>query len=165
MAKITLKGNTIETVGELPKIGATAPGFSLVGKDLADVTLDQFAGKTVVLNVFPSIDTPICATSTRQFNKIASESEETVVLCISADLPFAHSRFCEVEGLNDVHPLSVFRDHQFGEAYGLRITTGPLTGLLSRAVVIIDKEGKIKYTEQVPEIAQEPNYDAALAAL
>lgn len=165
MAKITLKGNPIETVGELPGVGTKAPGFTLVGKDLSNISLDQFDGKKVVLNIFPSIDTPVCAASTRRFNKVAGESDNTVVLCISADLPFAHSRFCEVEGLSNVHPLSVFRDQQFGEAYGLSITTGPLTGLLARAVVVVDEEGNVKYTEQVPEIAQEPDYDAALAAL
>lgn len=165
MAQITLKGNPIETIGQLPAIGTEAAKFTLVGKDLADVTLEQFAGKTVVLNIFPSIDTPLCAASTRHFNKVAGESDNTVVLCISADLPFAHSRFCEVEGLEDVIPVSVFRDHNFGNDYGARITTGPLAGLLSRAIVIIDKQGKISYTEQVPEIAQEPDYEAALAAL
>lgn len=165
MAKITLKGNQIETIGELPAKGSKAPSFSLVGTDLADVGLNDFAGKNVVLNIFPSIDTPVCAASTRRFNKVAGESENTVVLCISADLPFAHSRFCEVEGLKNVIPLSVFRDKKFGADYGVTITTGPIAGLLSRALVIIDKTGSIAYTEQVPEIAQEPNYDAALSAL
>ncbi|MGD9731018.1 MAG: thiol peroxidase [Desulfamplus sp.] len=165
MAKITLKGNQIETIGELPAKGSKAPSFSLVGTDLADVGLNDFAGKNVVLNIFPSIDTPVCAASTRRFNKVAGESENTVVLCISADLPFAHSRFCEVEGLKNVIPLSVFRDKKFGADYGITITTGPIAGLLSRALVIIDKTGSIAYTEQVPEIAQEPNYDAALSAL
>lgn len=165
MAKITLKGNPIETIGQLPAKGAKAPAFSLVGTNLANVTLESFAGKNVVLNIFPSIDTPVCAASTRRFNKVAGETENSVVLCISADLPFAHSRFCEVEGLKNVIPLSVFRNQDFGTAYGVTITTGPLTGLLSRALVIIDKAGNIAYTEQIPEIAQEPDYDAALEAL
>lgn len=165
MAKITLKGNQIETIGELPAKGSKAPSFSLVGTDLAAVSLNDFAGKNVVLNIFPSIDTPVCAASTRRFNKVAGESENTVVLCISADLPFAHSRFCEVEGLKNVIPLSVFRDKKFGADYGVTITTGPIAGLLSRALIIIDKTGNIAYTEQVPEIAQEPNYDAALSVL
>lgn len=165
MAKITLKGNPIETIGELPAKGSKAPSFSLVGTTLANVSLESFAGKKVVLNIFPSIDTPVCAASTRRFNKVASEQADTVVLCISGDLPFAHSRFCEVEGLKNVIPLSVFRDSSFGRNYGVTITTGPISELLSRALVIIDKSGNIAYTEQVPEIAQEPNYDAALSAL
>ncbi len=165
MAKITLKGNPIETVGDLPAKGSKAPSFSLLGTNLATVSLESFAGKNVVLNIFPSIDTPVCAASTRRFNKVAGESDNTVVLCISADLPFAHSRFCEVEGLKNVIPLSVFRDTKFGANYGLTIATGPIAGLLSRAIVIIDKRGNIAYTEQVPEISQEPNYDAALSAL
>ena len=165
MANITLKGNAIETIGQLPAKGTKAPSFNLVGTTLANVSLDDFAGKNVVLNIFPSIDTPVCAASTRRFNKVAGESENTVVLCISADLPFAHSRFCEVEGLKNVIPLSVFRDKDFGTSYGLTIKTGPIAGLLSRAIVIIDKTGKIAYTEQVPEISQEPNYDLALATL
>jgi len=165
MAKITLKGNPIETIGQLPEKGSNAPAFSLVGTNLASVTLESFSGKNVVLNIFPSIDTPVCAASTRRFNKVAGETENSVVLCISADLPFAHSRFCEVEGLKNVIPLSVFRDHDFGNQYGVTITTGPIAGLLSRALVIVDKTGQIAYTEQVPEISQEPDYDAALKAL
>lgn len=165
MAKITLKGNPIETAGQLPEKGTKAPAFSLVGTNLANVTLESFSGKNVVLNIFPSIDTPVCAASTRRFNKVAGETENSVVMCISADLPFAHSRFCEVEGLKNVIPLSVFRNQDFGTDYGVTITTGPLAGLLSRAIVIIDKTGHIAYTEQIPEIAQEPGYDAALDAL
>ncbi|MBF0302949.1 MAG: thiol peroxidase [Desulfamplus sp.] len=165
MAKITLKGNPIETIGQLPAKGSKAPSFNLVGTNLASVTLESFLGKNVVLNIFPSIDTPVCAASTRRFNKVAGESENTVVLCISADLPFAHSRFCEVEGLKNVIPLSVFRDKNFGTDYGVIITTGPIAGLLSRALIIIDNAGTIAYIEQVPEISQEPNYDAALSAL
>ena len=165
MATITLKGNAIETVGTLPAKGATAPAFTLVKTDLSEVTLATHKGKKVVLNIFPSIDTSVCASSVRQFNKSAGEMNDTVVLCISADLPFAHSRFCETDGLKNVESLSVFRSPAFGKDYGVTITTGPLTGLLSRAVVVLDGAGKVIYTEQVPEITQEPNYDAALAAL
>lgn len=165
MAKITLKGNAIDTIGELPAIGSAAPNFTLVKTDLAEVTLADYKGKKVVLNIFPSIDTPVCAASVRCFNKVAGETANTVVLCISADLPFAHTRFCETDGLKNVESLSVFRSPAFGKDYGVTITTGPIAGLLSRAIVIIDGDGKVCYTEQVPEITQEPNYDAALAAL
>ncbi|WP_319587120.1 thiol peroxidase [uncultured Desulfobulbus sp.] len=165
MAKITLKGNAIETIGTLPAKGSAAPNFTLVKTDLSEVTLADYKGKKIVLNIFPSIDTPVCATSVRQFNKTAGELTNAVVLCISADLPFAHTRFCETDGLKNVESLSVFRSNAFGKDYGVTITTGPIAGLLSRAIVIIDADGKVIYTEQVPEIAQEPNYDAALAAL
>jgi thioredoxin-dependent peroxiredoxin len=165
MAKITLKGNAIETIGTLPAKGSTAPNFTLVKTDLSEVTLADYKGKKIVLNIFPSIDTPVCATSVRQFNKTAGELTNAVVLCISADLPFAHTRFCETDGLKNVESLSVFRSNAFGKDYGVTITTGPIAGLLSRAIVIIGADGKVIYTEQVPEIAQEPNYDAALAAL
>jgi len=165
MATITLKGTAIETCGTLPAKASAAPPFTLVKTDLAEVTLADYAGKKIVLNIFPSIDTPVCAASVRQFNKAAGELANTVVLCISADLPFAHTRFCETDGLKNVEPLSVFRSPAFGKDYGVTITTGPIAGLLSRAIVIIGTDGKVLYTEQVPEIAQEPNYDAALAAL
>lgn len=165
MTQITLKGNPIDTCGTLPQVGSTAPDFKLVGTDLSEVGLSDHAGKKIVLNIFPSIDTPVCAASARRFNQVASTEGGAVVFCISGDLPFAHGRFCEAEGLEDVIPLSVFRDHDFGENYGVRITSGPLSGLLSRAVVIIDEAGKVAYTEQVPEIAQEPDYEAALGAL
>lgn len=165
MAKITLKGNAIETTGSLPAAGSMAPGFTLVKTDLSEVSLMDYRGKNVVLNIFPSIDTGVCAASVRRFNKEAGEQNQTVVLCISADLPFAHNRFCEADGLKNVVPASVFRAPDFGKNYGQTITTGPLTGLLARAVVVIDAEGKIKYTEQVPEITQEPNYEAALKAV
>ncbi len=165
MASITLKGNSIETIGKLPAAGSTAPGFNLTRSDLSACTLGDFAGKTVVLNIFPSIDTAVCAASVRKFNEVASSRKDTVVLCISADLPFAHSRFCEADGLKDVITCSVFRSPEFGKAYGVTITSGPIAGLLSRAVVIIGTDGKVKYTEQVPEITQEPNYDLALAQL
>lgn len=165
MAKITMKGNPIETIGELPKIGVEASSFTLTKTDLSDVSLNDFAGKTVVLNIFPSIDTSVCAASVRRFNEEASKLAGTIVLCVSADLPFAHGRFCEVEGLKNVIPLSVFRSPEFGREYGLSIATGVLKGLLSRAIVIIDPAGQVIYTEQVPEIAQEPDYEAALRAL
>ena len=165
MAQITLQGQQIETIGELPAVGASALNFTLTKSDLSDVTLLDFPDKQLVLNIFPSIDTSVCAASVRRFNKEASELDNTIVLCISADLPFAHSRFCEAEGLNDVIPLSVFRATEFGIDYGVTITTGPLKGLLSRAIIIIDVSGQVIYTEQVPEITQEPDYEAALAAL
>ncbi len=165
MAGITFKGSLIETIGNLPEVDTEAPTFRLTRSDLSDATLEDFAGKTIVLNIFPSIDTDVCATSVRRFNEEAAKLKDTVVLCISADLPFAHQRFCETQGLNDVIPLSVFRSADFGKDYGVTITSGPLTGLLSRAVVIIDKNGKVAYTQQVPEIVQEPDYDAALQAL
>ena len=165
MAQITLKGNPIETIGELPSIGTRAPSFELTKTDMSDVSLEDFAGKTIVMNIFTSLDTSVCAASVRRFNMEASRFDDTIVLCISADLPFAHKRFCEAEGLEDVIPLSVFRSPAFGDDYGVTITTGPLKGLLSRAIVIIDKSGNVIYTEQVPEIAQEPDYDSALNAL
>ncbi len=165
MARITLKGNAIETSGSLPEVGTAAPDFSLTATDLSTKTLADYKGKTVVLNIFPSIDTPTCAASARKFNSEASTKEDSVVLCISADLPFAHNRFCASEGLEDVISLSVFRSPSFGKEYGVEITTGPLAGLRSRAVVILDGEGKVKYSEQVPEIAQDPDFEAALAVL
>jgi len=165
MAQITLQGNAIETIGELPQPGASTPAFTLAKTDLSDCTLNDFSEKTVVLNIFPSIDTSVCANSVRRFNAEASKLDGTVVLCVSADLPFAHQRFCEGEGLDDVIPLSNFRSPDFGRDYGALITTGPLAGLLSRAIVIIDAGGKVVYAEQVPEIAQEPDYKAALGSL
>ncbi|WP_028317575.1 thiol peroxidase [Desulfobulbus elongatus] len=165
MATITLKGNSIETCGTLPAKGTQAPDFTLVKTDLSEVTLANYKGKKIVLNIFPSIDTPVCAASVRCFNKTAGELADTVVLCVSADLPFAHTRFCETDGLKNVESLSVFRSPAFGKEYGVTITTGPIAGLLSRAIVIIDTNGTVVYTEQVPEIGQEPDYDAALAAL
>ena len=165
MAQITLQGNPIETIGELPAFGMQAPSFKLTKTDLTDVGPQDFAHKNVILNIFPSIDTSVCAASVRRFNKEASESSDSVVLCISADLPFAHLRFCEAEGLNDVLPLSVFRSPEFGKDYGVTITSGPLAGLLSRAIILLDKSGRVTFSEQVPEIGQEPDYDAALLAL
>jgi len=165
MAKITLKGNEIETVGEVPANNTQAPDFNLTGTDLSDVTLKNYSDKYIILNIFPSLDTDVCAASVRRFNQEASNFNDTVVLCISADLPFAHKRFCEVEGLSSVVSLSVFRSPIFGNNYGVTITTGPLKGLLSRAVVIIDKSGKVVYSEQVPEIVQEPDYEKALTVI
>ncbi|HPQ95784.1 MAG: thiol peroxidase [Thiothrix sp.] len=162
MATITLQGNPIQTLGELPAVGSKAPDFNLTGTDLGPVKLADFAGKTVILNIYPSVDTGVCAASTRKFNELAQEKGLTV-LCISADLPFAHARFCTSEGLEKVINLSTFRSPEFGQAYGVTITTGALAGLLSRAVVVL-RDGKVVYTEQVPEIAQEPDYQAALAA-
>lgn len=165
MAKITLKGNEISTIGYLPAVGAQAPNFTLVKTDLAETGLKDYRGKTVVLNIFPSIDTGVCAASARRFNSEAGNRKDTVVLCVSADLPFAHNRFCEAEGLKNVVPASAFRSPDFGKDYGQTITSGVLTGLLARAVVVISPEGKVRYTEQVPEIGQEPNYQAALDSI
>lgn len=165
MAEITLKGNPIHTCGELPAVGSPAPDFVLTKTDLSDVSLKDFAGKRIVLNIFPSIDTSVCATSVRKFNAEAENLANTVVLCASLDLPFAHDRFCGAEGLENVVPVTELRNRDVGEAYGVRIVDGPLAGLFSRAVVIIDEQGKVMYTEQVPEIGQEPDYEAALQAL
>src|SRR5690625_2949936 len=164
MAQITLDGNPINTVGELPGVGSQAPGFTLVDSELGEISLEDFRGKRVVLNIFPSLDTGICANSVREFNKRAAGLENTQVICVSADLPFAHGRFCAAEGIDDVITGSVFRS-SFGQDYGVRIADGPLAGVLSRAVVVIDENGTVSYTEQVPEIKTDPNIDAALAAL
>ena len=165
MATITLKGNPVHTSGELPKIGAAAPAFKLVGGKLNDVSLADFAGKKKVLNIYPSIDTPTCAMSTRKFNEKASGLADTAVLCIAADLPFAMSRFCGAEGLKNVVTLSTFRSPGFLKDYGVAMQDGPLAGLCARAVVVLDADNKVKYTELVKEIADEPNYEAALKAL
>jgi thiol peroxidase len=165
MAQITHRGNPIHTSGELPKVGAQAPAFSLTRTDLSEVTGQTYPGQRLVLNIFPSIDTPTCATSVRKFNAQASQAANTVVLCISADLPFAASRFCSAEGLDKVVPASSFRSPDFGTAFGLTLTDGVLRGLLARAVVVLDATGKVLHTELVPEIAQEPDYAAALAVL
>ncbi|WP_043317725.1 thiol peroxidase [Microbulbifer sp. HZ11] len=164
MANITLKGNPITTVGELPSVGSEAPAFTLVQGDLSEITLDDLAGKRVVLNIFPSVDTPTCATSVRTFNEKVSSLENTVVVCVSADLPFAMTRFCGAEGLDNVKLGSAFRS-EFGQDYGVAFETGPLKGLLSRAVVVIDEGGKVIYTEQVAETADEPSYEGAISAL
>lgn len=165
MAAITLGGNPIHTSGELPKKGIQAPNFTLVKSDLSIATLADYAGSKLVLNIFPSIDTGVCATSVRTFNQKAGELINTKVLCISRDLPFAQKRFCGAEGLENVENLSDFKEGSFGDAYGLTITDGPLAGLHSRAVIVVDEKGLVTYAEQVPEIGQEPNYEAALAAL
>jgi thiol peroxidase len=165
MATITLGGNPINTSGELPKIGSKAPDFNLVKIDLSTTTLADFAGSKLVLNIFPSIDTGTCATSVRTFNAKASALENTKVLCISRDLPFAQKRFCGAEGLENVINLSDFRTGSFGKDYGLEIVDGPLAGLSSRVVIVLDENGNVQYAEQVSEIANEPNYEAALAAL
>ncbi len=165
MANITFKGNPVHTVGELPAIGAAAPDFVLVKSDLSEVKLSDFKGKNVVLNIFPSLDTGTCAASVRRFNKEAASLDNTVVLGISADLPFAAGRFCSAEGIENVITLSTFRDEAFGKDYGLLITDGPMKGLLARAVVVIDPEGKVRYTELVSEIAQEPDYHSAINSI
>jgi thiol peroxidase len=165
MAQITLKGNPIHTAGELPAVGSEAPDFKLVATDLSEKSLTDYAGKTVVLNIFPSLDTPVCATSIRTFNEKAAGRDDAVVLCVSADLPFAHGRFCSTEGIDGVVALSTFRGASFGDDYGIQIVDGPLAGVLGRAVVVVGGDGKVTYTELVPEIAQEPDYDAALAAI
>ncbi len=165
MAQITLKGNPIQTIGELPKVGTAAPDFKLVKSDLSEKTLADYKGVKLVLNIFPSLDTGTCAASVRRFNAEAGKLENTKVLCISKDLPFAQSRFCGAEGLANVETLSDFRYGTFAKDYGVEITTGPLAALESRAIVIIDEAGKVIYTQQVPEIVDEPDYDKALAAL
>ena len=163
MAQITMRGNPINTVGELPAVGSKAPAFNLTGADLGTVSSEQFSGKPVLLNIFPSVDTPVCATSVRTFNERAAGGGVSVV-CVSKDLPFAQKRFCGSEGVENVTTASAFRD-SFGEDYGVSITDGPMAGLLARAVVVIGPDGNVAYTQLVPEIAQEPDYDAALAAL
>ena len=165
MATVTFKGTPVQLSGELPKIGETAPKFGGVKGDLTTVHLPEVLGKKVVINIFPSLDTPVCAASVRRFNKEAAALDNTVVLCVSKDLPFAQSRFCTVEGLNDVVPLSVFRCRHFDERYGLTMTEGPLKGLLARAVIVVAEDGRIVYEELVPEVTQEPDYEAALNAL
>ena len=161
MAEITLKGNKINTSGTLPEVGSQAKDFQLVANDLSVKSLADYKGKKVVLNIFPSLDTPTCAASVRRFNQEVSNLENTVVLCISKDLPFAQTRFCGAEGLDQVHTLSDFRT-DFGKDYGLEIVDGPLAGLESRAVILLDESGKITYTQQVPEIVDEPDYEDVL---
>lgn len=165
MATVTLKGNAINTKGNLPTVGTQAPDFKLTGTDLSEKSLNDFKGHKLVLNVFPSIDTGTCAQSVRTFNEKVSALHNTKVLCISKDLPFAMARFCGAEGLENVVSLSDFRDGNFGEAYGLTFVDGPLQALHSRCVVVIDENGAVTHTEQVGEIVDEPNYEAALAAL
>ena len=164
MATTNFKGNPVKTNGELPKVGTKAPDFKLVKGDLSEVTLSDFAGKKLILNIFPSIDTGVCATSVRKFNQIASEKGITV-LCVSKDLPFAASRFCGAEGLTNVVSLSTMRGRDFLKDYGVEIASGPLTGVAARAVVVLDAQDRVIHSELVPEIKNEPNYDAALKAL
>jgi len=165
MSQVTFKGQPIQVDGQFPAVGASAPAFSLVGGDLADVALSGFAGKRKVLNIFPSVDTGVCAASVRRFNELAGGLANTVVLCISADLPFAQARFCGAEGLDKVINLSLMRGRQFLGDYGVAIASGPLAGLAARAVVVLDEHDKVLHAELVGEIAQEPDYDAALKAL
>ncbi|SHF03125.1 thiol peroxidase (atypical 2-Cys peroxiredoxin) [Arenibacter palladensis] len=165
MATVTLKGIPLNTIGTLPKPGSKSPGFSLTKGDLSNIQLDDYKGSKVVLNIFPSVDTGTCAQSVRQFNKEAAQLENTKVLCVSKDLPFAQARFCGAEGLENVEMLSDFRDGNFGKAFGLEFVDGPLKSLHSRAVVVLDEEGKVVYTEQVAETVEEPNYKAALEVL
>jgi thiol peroxidase len=165
MATVTLKGNPIDVAGSFPQKGQKAPAFTLVAKDLKDVSLAEYAGKRKVLNIVPSLDTAVCATSTRKFNEKAGSLVNTVVLVISADLPFASSRFCAAEGLNNVVTLSTMRGRDFMKAYGVEITSGPLTGVAARGVVVLDENNTVLHSELVPEITQEPNYDAALGSL
>ena len=165
MSQIKFKGNPINTNGKLPAVGSKAPSFTVTKTDLSDISLSDVAGKKVILNIFPSIDTPVCQASTRKFNAEHDKLANTVVLCVSKDLPFAHNRFCGAEGLKSVTPASELRTSSFSDAYGVKIIDGPLAGLLSRAVVVIDEKGNVIYTEQVAEVTQEPNYEAALASL
>jgi len=165
MATVTLRGNPVDVDGVMPVRGASAPGFSLTNGELKDVGLDDFQGKRKVLNIVPSLDTPTCAVSTRKFNAEASSLPETVVLVVSADLPFAAKRFCTVEGLENVIPLSTFRSGDFARDWGVALSSGPMAGLTARAVVVLDKDNTVLHAELVPEIAQEPDYDAAKAVL
>lgn len=163
MATTAFKSEPVNTVGELPAVGTSAPSFDLVGTDLSPVTSDDLAGRTVVLNIFPSLDTGVCAASVRKFNQLAADLENTTVVCASADLPFAQARFCGAEGIENVTAASAFRS-SFGQDYGVTMTDGPLQGLLARSVVVLDGEGNVVYTQLVPEITEEPDYDAALEA-
>ncbi|TDD44359.1 thiol peroxidase [Nonomuraea terrae] len=165
MSDVTLRGNPVTVAGTFPKPGDTAPAFRLVGADLADRSLDDFGQKTKVLNIFPSLDTGTCAASVRRFNEVAAEHPDIAVLCISADLPFAQKRFCGAEGLENVTTLSVMRGREFLKDYGVALESSPMAGLAARAVVVLDGDNKVVYSQLVPEISQEPDYDAALAAL
>ncbi len=164
MATTAFDGTSVETVGELPAVGTTAPDFMVTGADLSDITNETFAGKRIVLNIFPSLDTGVCANSVREFNKRAAELENTAVVCVSADLPFAASRFCTAEGIDNVVTGSVYKS-RFGSAYGVTMANGPLAGLLARSVVVIDTDGTVIHSEINPEIKTEPDYDGALAVL
>jgi thiol peroxidase len=163
MSEITLKGSPVNIIGELPYAGSRAPDFILTKTDLSDVTLDNFAGKPLAMNIFPSLDTSVCAATVRRFNAEAAKLDNVNVICVSLDLPFAHMRFCESEGIKNVLNLSELRNRDFGNRYGIRMTNGPLAGLLARSIVLVDSQVNIAYTQLVPEITQEPNYDEALA--
>ncbi len=165
MAKITLKGSPVNTSGNLPAKGSKAPEFKLVKSDLSSLSLSELKGKKLILNIFPSLDTSVCATSVRKFNQLAAGKSNAVVLAISKDLPFAHGRFCSTEGITNVTTLSGFRDKDFGKTYGIDIIDGPLAGVYARSIVVVDEHGVVAYTQLIPEITQEPDYDAALAAL
>ncbi len=165
MSTITIGGNQVNTIGDLPKIGEKAPDFSLTKTDLSDVSLNDLAGKKVVINIFPSVDTPVCSASVRKFNEAITRFPDAVVLCASLDLPFAHSRFCEAEGLKDVIPVSEMRDRHFGDTYGVRMSDGPLAGLLARAVVVIDENGTVIHSGFVKELKEEPDYETVLKVL
>lgn len=165
MSEVTLRGNPIKIDGTFVSVGQKAPAFSLVGADLADVSLENFAGKRKILNIFPSVDTPTCATSVRKFNEAAAKLENTQVLCISADLPFAQARFCGAEGIENVKSLSTMRGAEFAQNYGVAIASGPLAGLTARSVVVLDENNTVLHAELVAETANEPNYEAALAVL
>jgi thiol peroxidase len=165
MAKTKLKGNPVNTVGELPAIGTVAPDFILTRNDLGDVTIKDFKGSKLVLNIFPSVDTPVCATSVRKFNEKAAKLPNTKVLCISRDLPFAQGRFCGAEGIKNVTTLAELRNCDFGKKYGVRIADGPLAGLFARSIIVVDAGGKVVYTQLAPEITEEADYDKAIAAL
>lgn len=165
MAKITFKGLPVKTAGDLPRVGAEAPDFTLVKTDLSELSLADYKGQKVVLNIFPSVDTAVCAASVRRFNAEASKRDNTTVLCVSRDLPFAHARFCGAEGLDKVVSLSEYKDEVFSQNYGVKMLDGPLAGLLSRAVVVVDENGKVLHSEQVDDIVNEPDYEAALKVL
>ena len=165
MAEITLKGNSVNTSGDLPTIGSSAPDFNLVGGDLSEKSLADFAGKNIILSIVPSFDTGTCATSVKTFNSKAGDLGDTVIVNVSKDLPFAQKRFCDAEGIEFVTNLSAFRSQEFGEKYGIGMIDGPLKGLLGRAIVVINTNGEVVYTELVPEIVDEPNYDAAISAV
>jgi thiol peroxidase len=165
MAQTALQGNLVNLAGELPAVGSPAPDFKLVDKDLGDKTLADFAGKKVLLNIVPSLDTPVCATSTRKFNESFADRDDAVCLVVSADLPFAMGRFCATEGIENVHPLSMMRSKNFGKDYGVLIEDGPLAGITARAIVVLDADGTVTHTQLVPEIGEEPDYDAALKAV
>ena len=165
MAHITLGDTPVTTTGDLPAIGSNAPDFKVTKTDLSDTTLSDYIGKKIVLNIFPSIGTGVCSASVRKFNELAAGKEDTVVLCISRDLPFAHTQFCEAEGIENVIPASEYKDNGFSDNYKVKMLNGKFEGLLSRCVVVIDPNGEVIYTEQVPTIGQEPNYEKALAAI